>query len=193
MINPIISEWLNLIARWVHVFAGIMWIGTTYYFTFFFQAKDGIRDDLVTGVQTCALPIFRAEPVTAKQNLTAKEPIAFAFKNELGWQLHHFEPVLGKPTLEMAFFAPPFLVAEAAENESPADHQPCVRGKHQVRQTRLGRQQIDLATERSERVAQRLPLDTCEPWFCIPRPAHPRIDLVFNAVVIRRAEQQPAH
>src|SRR5207244_6884039 len=26
-----------------------------YYF--FFQAEDGIRDDLVTGVQTCALPI----------------------------------------------------------------------------------------------------------------------------------------
>src|SRR5258708_17492800 len=27
---------------------------------FFFQAEDGIRDDLVTGVQTCALPIFIA-------------------------------------------------------------------------------------------------------------------------------------
>src|SRR5258708_36302887 len=26
-------------------------------FLFFFQAEDGIRDDLVTGVQTCALPI----------------------------------------------------------------------------------------------------------------------------------------
>jgi uncharacterized membrane protein len=32
-INPTISEWLNFIARWVHVFAGIMWVGTTYYFT----------------------------------------------------------------------------------------------------------------------------------------------------------------
>src|SRR5258708_9090236 len=28
-------------------------------FFFFFQAEDGIRDDLVTGVQTCALPISR--------------------------------------------------------------------------------------------------------------------------------------
>src|SRR5207244_10185383 len=27
---------------------------------FFFQAEDGIRDDLVTGVQTCALPIWRS-------------------------------------------------------------------------------------------------------------------------------------
>src|SRR5438552_8653556 len=29
-------------------------------FFFFFQAEDGIRDDLVTGVQTCALPILAA-------------------------------------------------------------------------------------------------------------------------------------
>src|SRR5687767_15684796 len=27
-------------------------------YCFFFQAEDGIRDKLVTGVQTCALPIF---------------------------------------------------------------------------------------------------------------------------------------
>src|SRR5207247_3368898 len=36
---------------------------------FFFQAEDGIRDPLVTGVQTCALPIFilvrRFEPKQA--------------------------------------------------------------------------------------------------------------------------------
>src|SRR5205823_11577556 len=30
--------------------------------SFFFQAEDGIRDKLVTGVQTCALPILRAAP-----------------------------------------------------------------------------------------------------------------------------------
>src|SRR5262249_58693420 len=29
-----------------------------YLFFFFFQAEDGIRDWSVTGVQTCALPIF---------------------------------------------------------------------------------------------------------------------------------------
>src|SRR5256885_3519705 len=28
------------------------------YFFFFFQAEDGIRDYKVTGVQTCALPIY---------------------------------------------------------------------------------------------------------------------------------------
>ena len=33
--------------------------GWCVVFFFFFQAEDGIRDDLVTGVQTCALPILR--------------------------------------------------------------------------------------------------------------------------------------
>jgi uncharacterized membrane protein len=28
-----IREWLNLGVRWFHVFAGIMWVGQTYYFT----------------------------------------------------------------------------------------------------------------------------------------------------------------
>src|SRR5260370_25562263 len=33
-----------------------------YIFSFFFfQAEDGIRDSSVTGVQTCALPIFEGE------------------------------------------------------------------------------------------------------------------------------------
>lgn len=32
-VDPTLSEWLNLIFRWIHVFAGIMWVGTTYYFT----------------------------------------------------------------------------------------------------------------------------------------------------------------
>src|SRR5687767_15967165 len=31
-----------------------------FLYFFFFQAEDGIRDKLVTGVQTCALPIMKA-------------------------------------------------------------------------------------------------------------------------------------
>jgi len=31
--DPSLSEWINLITRWVHVFAGILWVGSTYYFT----------------------------------------------------------------------------------------------------------------------------------------------------------------
>ena len=34
-----------------------VWSGICDDLIFFFQAEDGIRDRLVTGVQTCALPI----------------------------------------------------------------------------------------------------------------------------------------
>src|SRR2546430_8894266 len=60
---------------------------------FFFQAEDGIRDLTVTGVQTCALPIFekrkreseigggehRIERQHAEGKLTARERIALLF------------------------------------------------------------------------------------------------------------------
>src|SRR5256885_7731760 len=36
------------------------------FFFFFFQAEDGIRDYKVTGVQTCALPIFLADKQIAQ-------------------------------------------------------------------------------------------------------------------------------
>src|SRR5947209_15559902 len=46
------------------------------FFFFFFQAEDGIRDIGVTGVQTCALPIFpsssRSTPPAAA--LVPREP-----------------------------------------------------------------------------------------------------------------------
>src|SRR3989441_8238853 len=37
-------------------------------FFFFFQAEDGIRDKLVTGVQTCALPISPSAAATARSS-----------------------------------------------------------------------------------------------------------------------------
>src|SRR2546430_8454291 len=33
-------------------------VSLCFFFFFFFQAEDGIRDLTVTGVQTCALPIY---------------------------------------------------------------------------------------------------------------------------------------
>src|SRR6266404_7810453 len=44
---------------------------------FFFQAEDGIRDKLVTGVQTCALPILRGEWTLPRRNgeLPSKPPL----------------------------------------------------------------------------------------------------------------------
>ena len=32
-INPTIMEWVNLVLRWAHIFAAILWVGSTYLFT----------------------------------------------------------------------------------------------------------------------------------------------------------------
>src|SRR5207244_7864201 len=48
----------------------------SYYFyciCFFFQAEDGIRDDLVTGVQTCALPISAVDRTDRRARLVVVE------------------------------------------------------------------------------------------------------------------------
>jgi len=38
--NYELSEWLNLIVRWFHVFAGILWIGQTFLFTWMDRTLD---------------------------------------------------------------------------------------------------------------------------------------------------------
>src|SRR5207249_5425000 len=45
---------------WIFFFFVIFF---NFFFFFFFQAEDGIRDRNVTGVQTCALPIYVPAPV----------------------------------------------------------------------------------------------------------------------------------
>src|SRR5439155_16634389 len=45
-------------------------------FLFFFQAEDGIRDGHVTGVQTCALPIFSQRPTSTRVVGSIRIPIS---------------------------------------------------------------------------------------------------------------------
>src|SRR2546425_11783949 len=46
------------------------------FFFFFFQAEDGIRDKLVTGVQTCALPIHLRRARECLEAVDATEEMA---------------------------------------------------------------------------------------------------------------------
>src|ERR1039457_7715817 len=48
----------------------VLWLS---FFFFFFQAEDGIRDYKVTGVQTCALPIY----CSARRGAEADRFVAF--------------------------------------------------------------------------------------------------------------------
>src|SRR5207244_8283163 len=66
---------------------------------FFFQAEDGIRDDLVTGVQTCALPIFmcgRRERVRDVTRLGAAYGLAAAEQGKSPEDLRSEERRVGK-------------------------------------------------------------------------------------------------
>src|SRR2546429_2688690 len=57
--------------------------------SFFFQAEDGIRDVAVTGVQTCALPIFM------EKNATVANVEELGFTKE---SLEKFRLLLHKPS-----------------------------------------------------------------------------------------------
>jgi uncharacterized membrane protein len=44
-----VMQWLNLSVRWIHVIAGIMWIGASFYFIFLennLNRTEGLRDEL---------------------------------------------------------------------------------------------------------------------------------------------------
>ena len=43
----------------------------SFLYFFFFQAEDGIRDRLVTGVQTCALPILHINSIVLMVSMEA--------------------------------------------------------------------------------------------------------------------------
>src|SRR5258708_9717123 len=74
---------------------------------FFFQAEDGIRDDLVTGVQTCALPICDQPDIGFKKNgylfIVPPEHVATLLRNyelqrRMGVNVRFLEPAALKET-----------------------------------------------------------------------------------------------
>src|SRR5207248_6434865 len=64
-------------------------IGERFSYFFFFQAEDGIRDRTVTGVQTCALPIWTLllEQIDGRVELRLVELIRIG-DAETGLRLH---------------------------------------------------------------------------------------------------------
>src|SRR5215216_8198642 len=91
-----------------------------FCFFFFFQAEDGIRDDLVTGVQTCSLPIADLEAKLIRAvspNVFTDDPHrllrAVRLEDELGLSL---EPETERLVREQAG-----LVTEPARERTPAE------------------------------------------------------------------------
>src|SRR5205807_2999915 len=82
-----------------------MCVSLWLYKLFFFQAEDGIRDYKVTGVQTCALPIWRGVTV-----LKDSPRLAYTLKTvpSIGAWMEHF------PIRSCTIFTRPSAAATSA-------------------------------------------------------------------------------
>src|SRR6476469_3725559 len=115
-----------------------------YIFVFFFQAEDGIRDTSVTGVQTCALPIFlrgtdpvvvnhpnietklRPRPLGVERNLAHYPRPAMASAPPRTLRTHHSDAVATGTTLARTSVSRPRDPRRDGAQELPlgAGHEP---------------------------------------------------------------------
>src|SRR5206468_5751745 len=63
---------------------------------FFFQAEDGIRDLIVTGVQTCALPISRSACSSSSRGLKSTRIVSLRSNSTTLWETRSEERRVGK-------------------------------------------------------------------------------------------------
>src|SRR5207245_10355322 len=86
------------------------------FFFFFFQAEDGIRDATVTGVQTCALPIFALRGEIRDVLAPKRRRVALAMENAADLTFtHDLNTQAGSISIEGNFFkAENFLKLSAA-------------------------------------------------------------------------------
>src|SRR5215211_1128965 len=132
------------------------------------------------------------EFVTAKEDVVAEERIAFAFEVEFFRQPLDFITVLDHPLRKKRLFSGAFLVPEIAGNEFATNRQPGVRGEDHVGQSWLWCNQMNLAKLGKRRV-ELFPLLLRDRNLGGMGDAHPWIDLVLDAIVIRRTKKQLAH
>src|SRR5438105_660306 len=133
-----------------------------------------------------------AKLVAAKKGIAAEKRIAFAFEIEIIWQPRNFVAVFLHPTREMWRFTRPLFVPEITRNKFLSNSKPGVGGENHVGKFRLRRNQIDLAMQFRQRRMQIPPLLLRERGFRAARTTHPGIDLVLDAVMVRRTKEQLA-
>src|SRR5207244_4888005 len=130
-----------------------------------------------------------AEFVTAKKCVASEKRVAFAFEIVIIGQRGNLEAAFFHPVGKMRRFAGALFVPKIARNKLLADSEPGIGGKDHVRQFRLRRDQLDLAIQSGKGRVQTAPLLLRQRRFRPARPAHPGINLVLDAVVIRRAKK----
>src|SRR3989441_2423633 len=92
------------------------------FFFFFFQAEDGIRDKLVTGVQTCALPILALVPPPV---LHALKTLAAGLTNDLVNRFLSVPEAHQQPTRRIEFRPNYICFPIRTKTLPPATHTNC--------------------------------------------------------------------
>src|SRR5690348_17935525 len=119
------------------------------FFFFFFQAEDGIRDGRVTGVQTCALPIWTALAVRGPRD--PRDGVVVALQRR-GGPLGPRQPAprARRPGSARALLRGPG--SRSAGGDATEDREPSRRGEE------LGpvRHHLDAAVRRRDRVPDAL-------------------------------------
>ena len=134
-----------------------------------------------------------AKLVAAKKHVVAEERITLAFEVEIIGQPADFIAMFFHPFRKMRCFACALLVAEIARNEFAANREPGVGRENHVGKFSLRRDQMDLAIQFGKSGVQVFPLFLRKCCFRAAGATHPRIDLVFDSVKVRRTKEQLAH
>src|SRR5437867_10645417 len=91
---------------------------------FFFQAEDGIRDRTVTGVQTCALPIYH------RGDYRRGDPGLFGFLGGLSKKALGFVPGIGPIAAAVGGAAVPALLHKREQQIATGQLEPNWLGRH---------------------------------------------------------------
>ena len=134
-----------------------------------------------------------AKFVAAKKCVASEERIAFALEIIIVRQPGDLITMLLHPARKMRRFIGAFFVTKIARDEFFPDCETGVRRKNHVGKFRLRRDQLDLAIQFRQGRVQIFPLLLRQRRFRAARAAHPWIDFVLDAVMVRRTEKQLAH
>ena len=84
--DPFVIEWLNLLARWGHMIAGIAWIGTSFYFValdFSLKKPAGLPQ----GVSGEAWEVHGGGFYNVRKYLSARNSVLYAKRHARVWQM----------------------------------------------------------------------------------------------------------
>ncbi len=130
-----------------------------------------------------------ADAIPGEQSGPAKEGVACSFEVKVMGKMFDGESMSGKPGIEMGGFTGANFMPKLRAEESILEDKPGIGREHKIRQTWLGRHCFDANAETREGIPERMPLDDRPVPSGAASPTHPRIDLVFDAVVVGGAHQ----